>query len=304
MGELDIPGLITEFVVSHDVSSSSRMTYKNALLQFSKWCQQNNITEPARQTILSYKFWLDTHLKSSCTKATYLVVVRQFFSWLEDRDIYPNVSRGIKGAKRLIKSHKKDSLSIVIIKKLLHSFDLSTINGMRNHAITNLLIRTGMRLKEISAATIEDIQMMDNDARLWVHGKGRAGKDEFVILTDKALSPIKNYLRFRKPKKANEPLFCSTSNRNFGGKISTFTLSRMVKKQLRSIGINSKRISAHSLRHTFGVLAIKSGASLYEVQLAMRHSAPTTTEVYLGDIEKIKRLEASPERKINALLGD
>jgi integrase len=137
---------------------------------------------------------------------------------------------------------------------------------------------------------------------LWIHGKGRSSKDEFVLLTPQALTSLHEYLQARIIKSEREPLFISLSDRNYGKKLTIFSLSRIIKGRLRAAGLDSKRITAHSLRHTFGVLSMQAGASLYEVQLAMRHTAPTTTQLYLGDIERIKRLEASPERKMSNLL--
>jgi integrase len=148
------------------------------------------------------------------------------------------------------------------------------------------------------------LQLEDDEALLWVRGKGRDGKDEFVVLTEDSLEPIRLYLRSRMLKDKKEPLFASLSDRNYGKRITTFSLSRLIKGYLRRAGLNSRRLSAHSLRHTFGVLSIKSGASLYEVQLAMRHMAPTTTEVYLGDIEQQKRREAAPEKRLSELLAE
>ena len=293
-----------QFLRSHDVSITSKVTYKNSLRQFARWYKNKDILEPDRENILEYKNWLDQTSLSSFTKATYMVVLRRFFAWLEHQGLYKDVARGIKSARRFTKSHKKDSLSVDVVKKLLASISQATLRGARDFAIINLLIRSGLRLKEISGAKIEDVHVETTSSSLWICGKGRGGKDEFIVLTAQSLDPIKNYLRRRKPKKAREPLFASLSNCNFNEKISTFALSKMVKKYLRKAGIDSKRISAHSLRHTFGVLAIKAGASLYEVQLAMRHASPATTEVYLGDIEKIKRLEASPERKLTKLLEE
>ena len=298
----DLVKLSVLFVSSCDISPGSRATYKNALLRFCRWCESSDVKEPARQTILSYKLWLDTHGFSSFTKSTYMVVVRRLFSWLEENDLYPDVSKGIRGAKRYIKSHQKDSLSIKAVQNLLASVDGSSLIGVRDFAIVNLLIRTGVRLKEISLATINDIEINENQMRLWVYGKGRGGKDEFVVLTKESLDPIRAYLRCRELSNSSEPLFAALSNRNYGKTMSTFALSKMVKRRLRGAGIDSKRISAHSLRHTFGVFAIKAGASLYDVQLAMRHSTPGTTEIYLGDIEKIKRAESSPEKKVRDLL--
>ena len=94
-------------------------------------------------------------------------------------------------------------------------------------------------------------------------------------------------------------LFSSHSNiKNINKKINTDTISRIVRNKMKEVGIKTKRISAHSLRHTYGVLAIQSGVSLHELQISMRHSTPSTTQVYLGDIEKEKRKEANTEKTI------
>ena len=293
---------IHPFIASQDISLNSRTTYLNAMMQFVRWCVEKKITEPKRETILSYKFWLDTKNLSSYTKAVYIVVVRRFFLWTEDSQLYPNVSRGVKGIKRFAKNHQKESLSIEALKKLFASIDCSTLQGKRDFALINILVRTGLRLKEIASALLEDMYEQRGEMLLWIHGKGRSSKDEFVLLTPQALVSLHDYLQARVIKSEKDPLFVSLSDRNYGKKLTIFSLSRLIKRRLRAAGFDSKRITAHSLRHTFGVLSMQAGASLYEVQLAMRHTAPTTTQLYLGDIERIKRLEASPERKMSNLL--
>lgn len=297
-----IDDLIQPFIAAQDVSLNSRSTYLNALLQFSRWCQEKNIIQPQRETILSYKFWLDTKQLSAYTKAIYIVVVRRFFLWTDESNLYPNIARGVKGIKKFAKSHQKESLSIEALKKVVSSIDCSTLRGKRDFALINLLVRTGLRLKEVASATIEDMCEQRGERLLWIHGKGRSSKDEFVLLTQQTLDPLYTYLQARTIKNEREPLFVSLSDRNYGKKLTIFSLSRLIKQRLRAAGFDSKRITAHSLRHTFGVLSMQAGASLYEVQLAMRHTAPTTTQLYLGDIERLKRLEASPERKISTLL--
>lgn len=293
---------IHPFIASQDISLNSRVTYLNAMVQFVRWCTEKKITEPKRETILSYKFWLDTKGLSSYTKAMYIVVIRRFFLWTEESDLYPNVSRGVKGIKRYVKSHQKESLSIDTLKKLFASIDCATLQGKRDFALINILVRTGLRLKEIASATLEDMYEQRGEMLLWIHGKGRSSKDEFVLLTPQTLTSLHDYLQARVIKSEKDPMFVSLSDRNYGKKLTIFSLSRIIKRRLRAAGLDSKRITAHSLRHTFGVLSMQAGASLYEVQLAMRHTAPTTTQLYLGDIERIKRLEASPERKMSNLL--
>jgi integrase/recombinase XerD len=294
--------LVDQFVASLDVSKASRGTYKNSLHQFFAWFVDQKIASPTRETILHYKESLDTKGLRPFTRSSYLVAVRKFFEWTESLKIYPNIAKGIKGAKKALKSHQKDSLTTESIRQLLKSIPRDTLQGKRDFSLINILFRTGLRLIEVARADIIDLEYAEEEALLWIRGKGRDGKDDFVVLTEEALSPLQNYLRTRKAKSLKEPLFPSMSDRNYGKRITVFSLSRLIKIYLRKAGLNSKRITAHSLRHTFGVLSIKAGASLYEVQLAMRHHAPTTTELYLGDIERIKRKEAAPERRLNALL--
>lgn len=299
---LIITELIEPFIADQDVAINSRSTYLNALTQFAQWCKQKEINSPGRETILSYKFWLDTKQLSSYTKSLYIVVIRRFFLWTEEAGIYANIARGVKGVKKFAKNHQKESLSIDMLKKVLSSINRSDLCGKRDFALINILVRTGLRIKEVASALVEDMYEQRGETLLWIHGKGRSSKDEFVLLTKQALTPLHEYLQARVIKSEKEPLFVSLSDRNYGKKLTIYSLSRIIKRRLRAAGFDSKRITAHSLRHTFGVLSMQAGASLYEVQLAMRHTAPTTTQLYLGDIERIKRLEASPERKMSELL--
>lgn len=300
----DITALIEQFLAQHDVGNSSRGTYRNALKQFFRWITRNKIKQPTRETIIIYKEWLDKKGLRPFTRSCYLVAVRKFFEWAEGLKLYPNIAKGVKGSRRAFKNHQKDALSIEQVKMLFASIDTSTLTGKRDFALINLLTRTGLRLIEIVRADVGDLTEEGDEALLWIRGKGRDGKDDFVVLTADTLNPILHYIRAREDMRATAPLFASLSDRNNGQRLTTYSLSRLVKKYLRGVGLNTRRVSAHSLRHTFGVLAIKAGASLYDVQLAMRHTSPSTTELYLGDIERAKRREAAPERKITALLND
>ncbi|MFZ5954499.1 MAG: tyrosine-type recombinase/integrase [Candidatus Dependentiae bacterium] len=293
--------LLEQFIAAQDITQTSRISYRNALKQFFIWFAQTTHANPTRETILAYKESLDLKGLRPFTRSAYLVVVRKFFEWTETIKMYPNIARGIKGAKKQVKSHQKNALTVGQIRILLSSIDRTTLVGKRDYALINLLIRTGLRLIEIKRADIADMSF-ETDVLLWIRGKARDGKDDFVLLTPEAYEPIRDYLKARQKISTKDPLFSSLSDRNYGRRITIHSLSRIIKNRLRDAGIVSTRITAHSLRHTFGVMAMQAGASLYEVQLAMRHTAPTTTEVYLGDIERMKRIEAAPERKLNDFL--
>src|SRR5581483_4773239 len=116
---LHIQELIPPFIASQDIALSSRSTYINALVQFNNWCAEKKIELPTKETLLSYKFWLDSKQLSSYTKATYIVVIKRFFLWTDDSDIYPNIARSVKGIRKYVKNHQKESLSPDSLKKVL-----------------------------------------------------------------------------------------------------------------------------------------------------------------------------------------
>ena len=296
--------VIEQFLSSLDITHGSRNTYRRALHQFFVWLQHNNIHNPARETILAYKQELDARGLRSFTRANYLVAIRRFFEWAESMKLYPNIAKGIKGTKRSTKVHYKSALTVHRIRSVLQAIDTQTLQGKRDYALITTLVHTGLRLIEVQRAKVQDIEESGDHAILWVRGKGRDDKDNFVILTQDVLDAIHAYLQKRKAKSVYAPLFASVSDRNRGKQLTTFSLSRIIKQRLRAAGIASRRITAHSLRHTFGVLAMEAGASLYEVQLAMRHSSPTTTQVYLGDIEQAKRQEGGPEKRLSNFFKD
>lgn len=294
--------IMESFLSYHDISDRSKQTYRGSLSIFFDWFKKHPDKEPSRETILEYKKSLDLKGLRPTTRSTYLVAVRKFFEFCEQTNKFPNIAKGIKAPRRMLKSHLKDPLTVDQIKYVLSLVDTSCLKGKRDYAIINLLVRTGVRLHELMKANYEDIDLTGEDGILWVQGKGQQSKDQCVILTEESLKPILDYTKQRIIQAIDEPLFTSVSDRNPNGRLTIYSLSRMVKQYFKQAKINSRRITAHSLRHTFGVLSIKSGSSLHEVQLAMRHDSSNTTQVYLGDIEQQMRREGGPEKRITALL--
>jgi len=282
----DLQDLIEDFISSLDIAMASKVTYRRAINQFTYWLSSSGIANPERKTILEYKKHLKEKGLSPYTGTFYLVAVRKFFQHLEVNKLYPDITKGIKGFKRP-KNYSKDGLAITQVKDLLASIDTTTLKGKRDYAMINLMIRTGLRDIEVSRADIGDMRTEQGAMVLWIHGKGRESKDEFVILTPEAEKPIREYLKARGSNKDDEPLFSSTSNRQKGQRMTTRSISRIVKDCLKNIGINNKRITSHSLRHTFGITALANGASVVQVKEAMRHRSIETTMVYVRTMDRV-----------------
>lgn len=278
---------VEDFLKSLDVSERSRATYARSLKQFILWLYETgrNTLELQREDILEYKEYL-AESKSAYTITLYLTSVRRLYQWLESQRVYPDITRGIKGAKKP-RGFRKDTLSQGQLREALSSMELDTLESMRDYAIFNLMARTGLRAIEVSRALVEDIRMESGQEVLWVQGKGRDAKDDFVILTPEALEPIKNYLRARGAVKKEEALFCSHSYRNTGDSLTTRSISRVIKEALKRVGLEDSRLTAHSLRHTAISLSISGGASLQQAQAMARHTDSRTTLIYFHNLERI-----------------
>jgi len=289
--------LIQDFIADLDISGSSRDTYSRSLRQFISWSYdtgREGRLDLQREDILDYKDYLSSE-KSSYTVTLYLTSVRKLYQWLESKRIYPDITRGIKGTKKP-KGFRKDSLNPSQLREALEAMERQSLEGLRDYALFNLMARTGLRDIEVSRALVEDIRQESGQAVLWIQGKGRDNKDDFVLLTEEALKPIRQYLQARGKIQGNQPLFFSHSDRNYGQALTTRSISRIVKKALRAIGLDDKRLTAHSLRHTAITLSIKGGATLQQAQAMARHSDPKTTLIYFHNLD---RIEAGAEKFIS-----
>lgn len=290
--------IIEIYLASIDVKPKTKETYRRALKRFMEWLSDNSLVQPSRADILAYKGYLLDNF-TACTVSSYLTAVKGFYIYLEAEKISPNVANGIKGAKHQ-QGFKKDPLTVEQAKNVLIEIDTKDITGLRDYAIINLLIRTGLRTIEIERANIEDIRQQAGEALLYIQGKGRDSKDDFVLLTESTLKPIRDYIKARGKTKPTDPLFTSHSNKNYGGRLTTRSISRLVKNHLKNSGIDSDRITAHSLRHTAVTLSLIGGATIQEAQSMARHKNINTTLIYAHNINRIKQ---APERRIDSLLS-
>lgn len=289
--------LISRYMSYQQLKPKSEDTYRKALKQFREYLGDKKIMEPTRQDIINYRTFLMERY-TACTVSSYLTPVKGLYQFLEAESITKDVTRGIKGAKHQ-NGFKKDALTIEQAKNLLTDIDRVTLDGKRNYALVNLLIRTGLRTVEVERANIEDIRQQGGEALLYIQGKGRDSKDAFVLLTEAALKPIRAYLKARGKADHKDPLFISHSDRNNGGRLTTRSISRIVKESLRGAGIDSERLTAHSLRHSAVTFSLLAGASIQETQSLARHQNINTTMIYAHNIDRIKK---APERKIDELL--
>ena len=299
-----------------DAKESTRATYRKVLDSFAQWVEGTDCAffEFTQADIIAYKDSLLKENKSAMTVNLYLSTIRGFYKWLAAEGICDNIAQNVgsvrtnkstfrrmhleneQGAELLTEAYLPKSVTGVnsgVTQKLR---DNENIISLRNYAMLNLMLRTGLRTIEVSRADVGDITFKRERRVLKVWGKGHVEKDDFVVLTDEAWIPIEQYLQERGDCKPQEPLFATHGLGHAGGRMSTRSIQDICKKNLRAIGLDGHEYSAHSLRHTTGTQILKNGGSMMDVQQVLRHTSPSTSQLYVNTIMEEKRLDDASEQ--------
>lgn len=319
MNELQAPiklniELFNDYIAWLDRPQTTIKTYIVGLRQFAAWLQFEGIDEPKREDLINFRDYLsrdhDTimltesapgwkykyadgkRITGRCSPATialYLTALKQFFAWTAERGLYPDITSHVR-APKVSKEHKKEALTpadVAAIEEYLNkqirnaNKPIKEEQARRLLAIFLLEVNNGLRNIEISRANIKDVKIINNTPFIFVWGKGHSEPDERLPLAPGVYDAIREYLKLRRDKSPNAPLFTATGNRSGGQAIEPRTISTMLKRALRAAGYDSDRITAHSLRHTAGTTALNVTGDLLKTQRFLRHQNPATTEIYL-----------------------
>ena len=277
--------LFNRFIGYIDASPKTVETYTKAVRQFVKYIAERGITQPTRETVIAYREELKRTHKPS-TVQNYIIALRQFFKWTEQEGLYPDISDKVKGAK-LTKEHKKDYLTSSQVKGILSQIATDTPQGRRDFAIFALMVTCGLRDIEVHRANIEDLRTLGDSTVLYLQGKGRTERAEFVKIPAATEKAIRASIADREDATGEAPLFVSLSNNSKGNRMTTRSISGTVKKHMKRAGYDSERLTAHSLRHTAVTLSLLGGNDIQEVREFARHSNINTTMIYAHNIDRM-----------------
>jgi integrase/recombinase XerC len=161
------------------------------------------------------------------------------------------------------------------IDLLMDAPDLKSPAGLRDKAILEMLYASGMRVSELVQLNMSDVDK--DDGEILVSGKG--SKERIVLIGSSAIGALKDYIRSGRPriasKAGNRAMFLNKS----GGRLTSRSIERMIQKHLLRSGI-SKKITPHSLRHSFATHMLERGADLRTVQELLGHASLSTTQIY------------------------
>jgi len=275
----DYSSIIERFIQDQQISESSRVTYRSAIKVFFSFAE--SYPQLDKHVLLQYRQSLIDGNVSQSTVSLYITVVRVFFKWAESEGLTKDYARTIKGGKIDTRRFYKEPLTATQAKQLIEATE-----NKRDRALIILMLFTGIRRIEAVRAKVGDISNKGDKTVLWVQGKGHYEKDDFVKLEPIVLEAIGDYLSERGAKDG-EPLFMSRAVNYKGQPLSAVSVTIIIKNYLRKIGIVSRKITAHSLRHTFVTLGLMAGVSLRNMQLEARHMNLATTQRYAHDLDRM-----------------
>lgn len=152
---------------------------------------------------------------------------------------------------------------------LLDAPDVNSVRGLRDKAILELLYSTGMRVGELVALKIADVDVWSSTVK--VTGKG--SRQRFCYINDSAVEALERYLEKRPPKP--EALFL---NKNGTG-LSAVSIRSILNKHINKAAI-AKHVSPHSIRHSFATILLSRGCDLRSIQEFLGHKDISTTQIY------------------------
>ena len=266
---------ISNLKITKNLSPKTLAAYSSDLKQFFSY--EQNILSPNIRAFIAH-LASDLQLKDSSVRRK-IITLKNFYSFLVESEVlevtpFQKLKFRFKQERRLPKT-----LSIAEVTKLLNCFKDSDVQRtafaakeyVRDAALIDLLISTGIRIGEAAAITLDDIVTAEHT--LLIHGKGR--KQRLIYVSSPVTWARISALVKERKKAKGDHLFVNRYN----NPISIHGIEDIYKKYAKKAQINTKS-TPHYLRHTFATNLLANGADLRSVQEILGHASVATTQIY------------------------
>ncbi len=260
------------------MSPNSMKAYSRDVAEFGEFLQERqvaDITETKGADVAAYLLTLKNDGKSASTVNRKLASVRAFFSYLKNQGILTaNPAEQIKSPK--IQRKPMEYLTVEEVEKLLDSPDDSLL-GIRDRAILELLYATGLRVGELAAVNLSDINLRIG----FITCSGEFGKARIIPLGRPARSALESYIYDCRPglvrENTEETALCVNYN---GHRLTRQGIWKLLKEYAAKVGLED-RLTPQTLRNSFAVHMIQNGADLKSLQELLGHEDISATQAYL-----------------------
>ena len=272
-------------------------SYSEDLQQFTDFCATRNFTRVQDFTLNTVRLFLASlaaHQYERNTTLRKISALRSFAGYLvEQGQIQQNPFKLLPAPKR-----QRLLPKFLTLQEVNRLIDTSAHKGRfatRNQALVELMYSSGLRRSEITGLTIADVDFFNGVVK--VLGKGN--KERFVPVTQEALQALRQYLATRPAYKPSDALFLGKNGTPLTGDGLAY-----IFKNLTIQSNIARRMSPHSMRHSFATHLLNNGCDLRSLQEMLGHSSLQSTQVYTHvSLDKLKNVyqHAHPKSKENQL---
>ncbi len=252
-------------------------------LDFAARSDKGPLTALRREDILDFLIGEKKRGLSSSSLARRLTALRSFFRCLDEEGLVEhNPAEALESPKtwRLL----PEVLTIDEVEELLAQPDVLTLLGVRDRAMLELMYASGLRLAETAACRLADLDLAAGTVRVL----GKRSKERVVPVGSAAREWLTRYIGEARPKllhgRRSEYLFVS----RLGTRLTTAGLWKRVRAAVRQLPW-TKRVTPHTLRHSFATHLMANGADIRVVQVLLGHANISTTQIYTHvDTDRLK----------------
>ena len=265
--------------------------YLTRFLEYAKTDDPGKLTE---SMVREYRLWLNRQPGTKIGRSTetlkrktqnyYLIALRAFLKYLRKQGINSLNPERIELAK--VSERSLDLISSAELDRLMKAPDTSTLKGLRDKAILELLFSTGLRVSELCSLSIEDVDLSRDEFSV----RGKGDKIRVVFLSDSARGALKAYLKERKDM--DDAMFVQYGKNvkqaqkdNKDLRLTPRSVQRIIKRYATMAGI-TRKVTPHVIRHSFATDLLSNGADLRSVQALLGHANIATTQVYTHVTDK------------------
>lgn len=293
LGQMNIKDLKNQYLeyleIEKNRSPKTLENYSRYLDKFLNFAKVSSPSDISEEKIRQFRLYLNRYKDDrggtlkKITQNYYVIALRNFLKYM--------ARRGIKTVPaEKVELGRQEDREVVFLEKtelerLLDSPDSNSLDSLRDKAILSILFSTGMRVSELCSLNRDKIDLKRGE--LSIMGKGR--KIRLVFLSDHAKKTIGQYLEKRID--ADEALFIripksKTFSKDSDLGLTPRTIQRIVRKHAIKAGIMGKKVSPHTLRHSYATDLLRNGADIRSVQAMLGHSSVTTTQIYTHVTDK------------------
>ena len=275
----DLENFRTYILVEKNFSKHTAKAYCSDILDFLLWIGDTDVGEVTLAKVREYLHFIQKFNYKKNTIARKIASLRTFYKFLyREKRSDSNPAMSLNAPKRA-KSLPK-FLTPFEVEQILNNINIETPAGFRNKAILELLWATGMRVSELSGLNFEDLNLEENEIRVF----GKGARERIILVTDRAKSFLERYIKTARPiiakgytvsENEDSPVFINST----GFRLQTQSIRKAINEVVDKIQL-PKHVTPHVFRHSFATHLIENGADLRVVQELLGHASISNTQIY------------------------